>query len=583
MSTRRVAAIVTTGALTLAACSGGGTSSTGSDGPEEDFESVPASAGFEPTATGPAPKPDGAKTGGTVIIKTESVPDNMDPSTQYYNDAQAILRLTTRTLTQFKMKGKKSVLVPDMATDLGKRSKDGLSWSFTLKDDVKFEDGSTVKASDVAYSVKRSFATEEMPGGPTFQIEYFNDGDTYKGPWKSGEKFAGITHDDSSRTVTFHLRKKMESFPYFASLTLFGGVPKAKDTKLTYKNRWVATGPYKIDSYAKGSRLVLAKNDQWDPASDPSRNQFPDRIEINFQQQETATAKAIMANNGPDQRTLSWAGVDASIVNDAIGPKKNQVATGADPCTSWGGATIDTTKVPLAVRRAIVMAWPTEGIRLAGGSTRFSSAPGGSISVPQMPGFTRYALPKGQDGQGAGNPEKAREMLKKAGKIGFVLSYYYGNDTDESRKVQGVKQEALERAGFTVKAIGVNSSAYRGKISAPKAPTNMGNGVSAGWCYDWPSGDSVYPPLFKSTLPKNSGVGNVQSRELDQEMERVSRMPLGKQGPEWSKIDKKIVSEIVPVVPMSYSRASVIFGTKVGGVIVDPNQGMPHLTDLYVK
>lgn len=578
----KTAVLATTGAMVVAACSGSEPTNTES-GPAEDFEKVPASAGFKPEAKGPAPKPDGAKPGGTVIIKNESVPDNMDPSTQYYNDAQAILRLTTRTLTQFKMEGKKSVLVPDMATDLGRRSKDGLSWTYTLKKGLKFEDGKPIQASDVAYSVKRSFATEEMPGGPTFQIEYFKDGDKYKGPWKSGEKFKGISHDDDKGTVTFHLRKKMESFPYFASLTLFGAVPNAKDTKLNYKNRWMSTGPYKIKSYEKGSRLTLTKNTHWDAGSDPSRNQFPDTIEINFKQDETTTAKSVMANNGPDQRALSWDGVSAAIVKDALGPKKKQVAVGPDPCTSWSGATIDTTKIPLEVRRAIVMAWPTDAVRIASGSTQFSSAPGGTLSVPQMPGFKKYKLPDGKNGQGPGHPEKARAMLKKADKLGFTLSYYYINDTEDGKKVQQVKQPALEKAGFTVQAVGVTSSAYRSKINDPKAPTNMGNGVSAGWCYDWPAGDSVYPPLFKSTLPKNTGVGNVKSKKLDAQMRRVSNLPLAKQGPEWSKIDKQIRSEIVPVVPMFYSRASVIFGTKVGGVVIDPNQGMPHLTDLYVK
>lgn len=576
------AAVTTTGVLALAACSGG-SSPTSTSGPDEDFASVPASAGFRPKAKGPAPQPSGAKKGGTLILKNESVPDNLDPSTQYYNDDQAVLRLTTRTLTQFKMEGKKSVLVPDMATDLGRHSKDGLSWTYTLKKGLKYEDGSAIKASDIAYSVKRSFATQEMPGGPTFQIEYFKDGEKYKGPWRSGEKFAGITHDDAKRTITFHLRKKMQSFPYFASLTLFGAIPKAKDTKLDYKTHWVSTGPYKIKSYQRGSQLTLVKNSQWDPKTDPSRNQFPDTIEFNFKQDETTTAKSIMADHGPDQRTLSWDGVDASIIKDALGPKKNQVAVGPDPCTSWGGATIDTTKVPLAVRRAIVMAWPTEAIRLAGGSTKFSSAPGGTLSVPQMPGFTKYDLPAGQNGQGAGNPEKAKKMLADAGKSGFTLSYYYGNDTEDGRKVEQVKKQALEKAGFTVKSIGVSSGAYRGKINNPKAPTNMGNGVSAGWCYDWPAGDSVYPPLFRSTVPRNSGVGNVKDKKLDAQMRRVSDLPLEKQGPEWSKIDRHIRADIVPVVPMSYSRASVIFGTKVGGVVIDPNQGMPHLTDLYVK
>ncbi|WP_018156968.1 ABC transporter substrate-binding protein [Demetria terragena] len=575
------AVTIATGMLALAACSTS-TSDSEEAGPSDDGATVPASAGFQPEAKGPAPQPAGAKPGGKIILNTKGTLDTSDPSTQYSNDAQAILRLTTRTLTQFKMDGKDSVLVPDLATDLGRKSPDGLSWTYTLKKGLKYEDGTPIKARDIAYSVKRSFATEEMPGGPTFQIEYLKGGDSYKGPWKSGEKFEGISYDDAKGTITFNLVRKMESFPYFASLTMFGGIPKAKDTKLDYRKRWVSTGPYKIKTHKLGSQLVLDRNEHWNPKTDPSRNQFPDTFEFNFGRDESATAKAIMADKGPEQFALSWEGVSPTVLRDALGPKKNQVVTGPNPCTSWEG-TMDTTRIPLAVRRAVVMAWPTNAIRIASGATQFNVAPGGTLAVPQLPGFTRYSLPEGQNGQGAGNPEKARAMLKKAGKLGFELSYYYVNDTPESIKAQAAKKQGLEKAGFKLKPIGVSSDDHRAKRNNPDAPTNLGNGFTNGWCYDWPSGDSIYPPLFKSSLPRNGGVGNVKNKKLDVEMRRISEMPLAKQGPEWTKIDKKIVSEIVPVVPTWYSRASVIHGTKVGGLVIDPNQGRPNLTDLYVK
>lgn len=573
----KVAAFAATGTLALAACGGGSSddkTSGGGGAANNEFEKVPASAALKPDAKGPAPKPAGAKKGGTLTLNAQSVPENMDPSTQYFSDTAMIHRLTTRKLTQYRVVGKKSVLVPDLATDLGKQSKDGLKWTYTLKKGVKYEDGKPIKASDIEYSVKRSFAAEEMPGGPTFQMEYLKGGDKYKGPWKQPDaKFPGITSDDKKGTITFNLSKKMPTFPYFASFTMFGGIPKEKDTKLNYQNKWVSTGPYKVEKYTKGSSLSLVKNTEWDPKTDPARNQFPDKIQFNFGRDTATTAKAIMANNGPDQTTMSYDGVDASIVKDAMGPKKNQVATGPDSCNSWVGTTMDVNEIPLAVRKAVVMAWPTEKIRIAGGSTQFDRAPGGTISAPQVPGFTKYKLPEGKNGQGPGNPEKAKAMLKKAGKSGFELSYYYINDQESNRKVEQVKKPALEKAGFKVKSIGVTSSQYRAKIKSPKASTNMGNGVATGWCYDWPSGDSIYPPLFKSSLPKNGGVGNIKDKKLDAEMRKIAAMPVEEQGPHWTKLDKKIMTDIVPLVPMFYSKQANIFGTKVHNVKIDPNGG----------
>lgn len=578
----KVVALAAAGSLSLAACSSGGSSSSNSSDDSDSFESVPASAALQPDAKGPAPAVKGAKSGGTLYVKSANVPENTDPSTQYFTDTNTIHQLTTRRLTQYKQVGKnKSVLVPDMATDLGKKSKDGLTWSFTLKKGLKYEDGTPIKASDIKYSVERSFDTAMWPSGPTYQIDYFKGGDKYKGPYKSGN-LDSIKVDDKKGTISFEMARKFETFPYFASFSMFGGIPKSKDTKSNYQLKWLSSGPYKIKSYSKGSSLTLVKNKQWDAKSDPSRHQYPDTIQFSFGGDAATTAKAIMASNSTDASTISYDGVDPAVLTQAIGAKKNQVVSGPSPCTRWPGATMDTQKIPLDVRKAIATAWPIDQVRIARGFNKFNAVSGSTISAPQVPGFKKYALP-GLEGKGQGDAAKAKQMLQKAGKTGFTLSYYYVNDQPDTKKAQSVLQPALERAGFKVKPIGVTSADYRNKIKNPKAPTNMGNGVATGWCYDWPAGDAIYPPLFNSSLQSNSGVGNVKNAELDRLMRTAAAKPATEQGAAWSSIDKKVLKDILPVVPMFYDRGTSIFGTKVKNALNDPNLGMPVLADVYVQ
>ena len=162
------------------------------------------------------------------------------------------------------------VLVPDLATDLGTPSADGLSWTFTLKDGIKYSDGTPVTAKDIAYAVKRSFAFTDT--GPTYQIEYLKDGDKYEGPFKSGDTFAGVEATDD-KTIVFHLSKKWETLPYFASFTQTSPIQQAKDTKdRKYGDNAPTTGPYMIKSYTSGQSLELVKNPNWDPATDPRRH-----------------------------------------------------------------------------------------------------------------------------------------------------------------------------------------------------------------------------------------------------------------------------------------------------------------------
>ena len=80
--------------------------------------------------------------------------------------------------------------MPDL-TDLGTVSADKLTWTFKMQPGIKYEDGTQVKVEDLAYAIKRSFAHDVYVNGPTYQIQYFKDGDKYKGPYKDGDTYAG--------------------------------------------------------------------------------------------------------------------------------------------------------------------------------------------------------------------------------------------------------------------------------------------------------------------------------------------------------------------------------------------------------
>src|SRR4029079_3385536 len=129
-------------------------------------DTAKASAAFLPDAKGPAPEISGARKGGTLMISNSGVPSTLDPSASYYLDTIAILKLTNRSLTAFAPRDGRTVLGPDLATALGQVSADKLTWTFTLKDGLKYEDGTPVVAGDIAYAAARSLAHQELPGGP---------------------------------------------------------------------------------------------------------------------------------------------------------------------------------------------------------------------------------------------------------------------------------------------------------------------------------------------------------------------------------------------------------------------------------
>ncbi len=167
----------------------------------------------------------------------------------------------------------------------------------------------------------------------------------------------------------------------------------------------------------------------------------------------------------------------------------------------------------------------------------------------------------------------------------FELSYYYTND-DASNKAQTINQirkTKLEAAGFKVKDLGVPNKERRKLIAKPDAPTNMGQSPG-GWCFDWPSADSIFPPTMSSTQLTSGGTnwGNLADPKIDAEMDRIQKLSIKDQGPEWGKFDKMVMEEYLPALPWYWDKGNYVFGTKVHNVLNDPNHGMPVLDAIWV-
>ena len=584
--------VLTVGAVAslglVAACGAPSANNGGAGGTNGGNKPVDtAGAALDPNAKGPAPAVPGAKKGGILTVAYSSVPANMDPSDQFYQDTAVIFSLTHRALTTFTMRDGKMVLVPDLATDLGKASEDGLTWTFTLKDGIKYEDGSPVKAADIVFAAKRSFDPDLAANGPTYQREFFKDGAKYQGPYKGDKNWNSVEAPDD-KTVVFHLEKRFETLPYFVSFNQFTPIPEAKDKKADYQLHPLATGPYKFDKYTPGTELTLVRNDQWDPNTDPARNNYPDGFHFKWGVDDLKTQTAILASNGEDATTLNWMPVDSSLIPQIEGEKKSQFVEGPSSCVIM--VNLDARKIPLEVRKAIAVAYPFDSMHKALGETTHSFAPASTIVPPQIPGHLPYvaeATPGFKmNGQGDGDPAKAKEMLAAAGfgpSKPFELIYYYTNDDDSAQKANQVRKQAFQAAGFKVTDIGVPGAERRKLVGDPKGKYNMLQSPR-GWCFDWPSADSIIPPTVGTIALSQGGTtfGNFSDAKIDSEIKRIQQLSITEQGPEWGKMDKWLTENYLLAIPDYYDKGNSTFGTKVHNVENNPNKGMPELTQVWL-
>ena len=536
----------------------------------------PITVRLDPTATGPAPAVPGARPGGTVTVLTANPRTQFEPAKAYVNDENEILKLTTRALTVFTERDGGAVLMPDLATDLGHASSDGLTWTFHLKQGLRYEDGSSVTAADEAYAVERSFAHDVYPAGPTYQDDHFLGGDTYKGPYHSHGPFAGVSTPDD-RTVVFHLRKPFPDMPYFASFLLFSPVPEVKDTRSDYGLHPLATGPYKFASFRPSNELVLVRNPKWDPNTDPARHQYPDRYVVRFGQDPVKAQREIIASNGPDATTLNYDGPDASLV-PTLQTASQRLVTGGAPCISW--ITLNTRKIPLPVRRALAAAWPYESYQKAAGLTPLTAGPATTLLPPGAPGYQKTDV-LGNGGAGDGDPAKGRRLLADAGMTGFTLVWYYGVDNPADQRETEVMREKLTAAGFTTKPVGVLASQVGPKGFAVSGPANIRQ-PPGGWCLDWPSAATMFQLFHGRSVGKGYSAGFLDDEGVNAEIDKLSGLDPTAAAAGWAALDQRILRDDLPVIPTGYIRAAFVVGSRLGNVLDDPTFGVPDFSLIYV-
>ncbi|MEU4197591.1 ABC transporter substrate-binding protein [Kribbella sp. NPDC026611] len=583
MQWKRITAVAATVMLAAAAC-GSPSSNSGNNSGGQDLGGAQEKA-TDATAKGPAADVDGAKKGGTVTVLADVNPDTFDPTNIYYTDGNQIGKLMFRALTQYRLDGPdhKPVLVPDLAEDLGTKSADGLTWTFKLKKGIKYMDGSPVHAVDYAYAIKRSFAHDLYDAGPTYQLQFFKDHATYKGPYgPNGDAYKGVETPDDN-TLVIHLDSKFDDLPFYAAFPMFTPIPQKHDTQKNYEQRPWTTGPYKVDSLVPATELKLSKNPMWDPATDPVRHQYPDAWDFKFQQDTIKAQRQVLASSGPDANALNYSNLDVSLLPEVT--DKSQLVTGPAPCTIT--YTMDSRKIPLEVRRLIAKAYPYDSWRKVAGLTPADAIPASTILPPAVPGFQKFELPGlNGTGKGAEDPAVASEVkdgLAKLGKSNFELSWYFSIDDKISTQVSQLRSQVFEKAGFKVHAIGVPKAKLRTFVGNQDAPVNIGK-TPAGWCSDWPSGTSWFPVLFKSdAIALGNSVGQLQDKALDAKIDAVTAKDPNQQLKEWSKIDKDILENYLPAIPLYYAATNSPVGKNIGHAINDPTQGLPEFTSIYLK
>lgn len=582
----RVAVLFAVGALSLTtACSSGGggdkeSKETGKPQAKTDLVSI----GTAQESTGPAVEIPGAKKGGTATVFNRRDFAHLDPMRAYVSDQSSVAELVGRRLTYFKRDGDRTILVGDLATDAGTTTDGGKTWKYTLKDGLKYEDGSPIVAADIKYGVERSFH-KAYGQGPKW-IQSWLAGketywETYEGPFGGKELGPDKIEVQGDKTIIFKLAAPHGDFPFAASMGTTAPVPKAKDTKDDYDKRPFASGPYKITEHTADKSMTLVKNEHWDPKTDSVRHQYVDQFKFELGIAAPQQFQRLTAAAGSDATaTTLGQRPDAAFANEInTNPNlKGRVTDEVGPYTSRFD--INNKRIPdKQVRLAILTGFPRQSARLAeGGPTAGDFAT--TLGSPTQLGWAKYpsildTIPPD------GDQAKAKQILEQAGKLNQNLLFCY--DTSPTQQARAVPIVArLKESGFNVQEKQISDKEYYDVIGKLDTPCDL---YWAGWGADWPTGATVYTPVWDGRKIVDDGENYSQynnptvSAEIDKALQIAD---VNAQAVEFMKIDKMILEEI-PNVPYVFQRHRLAYGPGIGGVDKLDIHGNINLQNLFIK
>lgn len=587
-SKKPIVAVSAVAFLAAAACGGSGDSGSGDTPGGGPGGSTPPSAVPSGGAAGegkeereaPAPDIAGAQTGGIVRVISVAGVNSLDPTEAYYTNSAAILSgLVTRSLTQYVYKDGEMLLVPDLATDLGTANDDFTEWTFTLREGVKWENGQPVTPEDIKFGIERSFDRTSFPEGAAYSNDYFLDGDTYEGPYTSPGDYKGVVI--KGQDITIKMSQPFPDMPYWGAFPAIGPIPSGdvSDPAKYALHPW-STGPYMFDKYTPEKSLTLVRNPNWDPATDPGRHAYPDGYEMQFDV-DTAKIDQIMLQDS-EPNTLSYDNVSGSNYISFNSDASDRLVVGSAPCTAYWAP--DYRKITdIKVRQALAYAYPYADVYAATGLIpNVTRSYGTNLMPPGIPGRVEFnPLPDHEPG--TTDAAKARALLEEAGKVGFEIKWLYSTDDPLSVDGKAQIQKALEAAGFKATPVATNIANSSTVRADPTAGINI---RSAGWCSDWPSGASWFPPVLESTNLDKEGLGSNYSvfsePSVDAKIAEIQTLPLEDQPAAWNELDKSIQEEFFPLFVTGYYGAAMMRGSNVNGFNDDTVFGMPTWKDIWL-
>lgn len=356
----------------------------------------------------------------TLVLGTAFESATLDPAVSMDNGSWAISYPCYDRLVKYKTEGgKASSEVEASLAESWTASPDGLVWTFKLKKDAKFPDGTPVDAKAVKFSFDRLLKMKKGPSDyfPTLKTVDVVDATTVK--FTLAKPFAPFLYTLATNGASIINPKVMEKV-------------KGDDNATAYlAEHTMGSGAYQLSEWARGQHVTLSANDKY-------WGKKPALKKVIFQVIKDASAQRLQLEKGD----LDMAeGIPVEQTEELA--KNKDIKVGEYPNFLVSYLYVNNQKAPLnnvKVRQALSYAMDYKAI--IDGSVKGKGVP---MKGPIPKGMWGY------DDSLAGyttNVEKAKQLLAEAGQKDLTVHLLYSNYKTFWEAEALLIQNSLQKAGI---------------------------------------------------------------------------------------------------------------------------------------
>ncbi len=395
----------------------------------------------------------------TLVLAMTLEPPGLDPTA---GAAAAIAEVVQYNVLETLTKIRSDSSIAPLLAQSWTVTPDNKTWAFKLRPGVKFQNGEPFNAASVKFSFERAAAADSTN--------------------KDKAVFANIVNLSATDDLTVVITLKNTNPDLLFQLGQATAVIVEPKSAASNHTQPVGTGPFRLESWTKGSNLVLTR---WDGFRD-AKSVALRRVTIRFISDAAAQVAALLAGDVDLFPRVSAARSLSQFKAD----KRFQVLVGGSRAKTI--LAINNKKKPLddvRVRRAIAMAIDRKQVvdAVADGF----GTPIGSFYVPGAPGYVDLTAVN------AYNPDKARALLKEAGVSSPLALSLKLPPTPYARQGGEVIAAMLAKVGIAAKQESVEWAQWLSGVYAQKAydltiishvePLDFGNFARPGYYWNYES------------------------------------------------------------------------------------------------